>query len=85
MADRADLRRQVQSTAEDLMARGVVTSVQSISDGDEDGLEYVEIQLVVPELIYQDDDLLDKIYLAFQMLESGGMVVTVNTHPDRHN
>lgn len=61
-----------------------MTAVQSVSTGEENGQHYVEIQLLVPEHIY-DDDLLDEIYLAVQTIESGDILVTVATHPDRRN
>jgi len=85
MPDRAALRSRVEATADTLISRGLVNAVQSITEGDEDGLRYVEIQLLVPEYIYEDDDRLDDVYLAFQMIESGEMVVTVSARPDRRN
>ena len=85
MPDRATLRSLVETTADTLISRGLVNAVQSVTEGDEDGLHYVEIQLLVPEYIYEDDDRLDDVYLAFQMIESGEMVVTVSAHPDRRN
>lgn len=82
---RAALRELVEATAADLVDQDKVNSVQSISTGEEDGLHFVEIQLLVPEHIYEDDELLDEVYLAFQTIESGEMVVTVAAQPDRRN
>lgn len=62
-----------------------MTAIQSVSTGEENSQHYVEIQLLVPEHIYDDDDLLDEIYLAFQTIKSGDILVTVATHPDRRN
>ena len=82
---RAALRQVVEAQAAALIEQGKVNSVQSVSTGEEDGLHFVEIQLLVPEHIYEDDELLDEVYLAFQTIESGEMVVTVAAHPDRRN
>jgi hypothetical protein len=82
---RAALRQAVEAQAAALIEQGKVNSIQSVSTGEEDGLHFVEIQLLVPECIYEDDELLDEVYLAFQTIESGEMVVTVATQPDRHN
>ena len=82
---RAALRQLVEATAADLIEQGKVSAIQSVSTGEEDGLHFVEIQLRVPELIYGDDELLDEVYLAFQTIESGEMVVTVAAQPERRN
>ena len=82
---RAALREMVEARAAALIEQGNVNSVQSVSTGEEDGLHFVEIQLLVPEHIYEDDELLDEVYLAFQTIESGDMVVTVAAQPDRRN
>jgi len=85
MPSLAALKSQVEATAADLIKAGLANTIQSITDGDENGLLYVEIKLLVPEYIYEDDDRLDEVYLAFQLIESGEMVVTVSAHPDRRN
>ena len=82
---RAALRQAVEAQAAALIELGKVNAIQSVSTGEEAGLHFVEIQLLVPEHIYEDDELLDEVYLAFQTIESGDMVVTVAAQPDRRN
>lgn len=82
---RAVVRQTVEARAAELLEQGKINAVHSISAGEEDGLRFVEIQLLVPEHIYEDDELLDEIYLAFQTIESGEVVVTVAAQPDRRN
>ncbi|MGY2895375.1 hypothetical protein [Deinococcus sp. UYEF24] len=82
---RAALRQAVEAQAAALIEQGKVNFIQSLSTGEENGLHFVEIQLLVPEQIYADDELLDEVYLAFQTIESGEMVVTVAAQPDRRN
>ncbi|WP_407572737.1 hypothetical protein [Deinococcus altitudinis] len=82
---RAALRQTVEALAAALIEQCKVSSVRSVSTGEEAGLHFVEIQLLVPEHIYEDDELLDEVYLAFQSIESGEMVVTVAAQPDRRN
>ena len=81
MLSRAALRKLVESTAADLIKQGQVNAVQSVSTGEENGQHYVEIQLLIPEHIFEDDDLLDEVYLAFQTIESGETLGTVPTQP----
>jgi len=82
---RAALQEVVETTAADLIQQGQVTAVQSVSTGEENGQHYVEIQLLLPQYIFEDDGLLDEVYLAFQRIESNDILVTVVTHPDRRN
>ncbi len=84
-ADRSELKALLEATAEQLIEEGRVNAVQSITSGNEDGLDYMEIQLLVPQSVFQDDDQLDEVYLAFQRLETGDVIITVNTHPDERN
>lgn len=82
---RAVLRQAVEAQAAALIDQGKVSAIRSVSTGEEAGLHFVEIQLLVPEHIYENDQLLDEVYLAFQTIESGDMVITVATQPDRGN
>ena len=82
---RAALRQAVEAQAAALIEQGKVNTIRSLSTGEEAGLHFVEIQLLVPEHVYSDDELLDEVYLAFQTIESGDMVITVATQPDRSN